>query len=113
VRQIATHTAAAYGAQAEVTFDPGYPATVNHPAQTEYAALAAEAVAGQVIRDTAPMMAAEDFAFMLQERPGAYIFMGNGDSAACHHPAYDFNDAAIPAGSSYFATLAEQRMPLA
>ncbi len=113
LREIATHTAAAFGARAEVTFDPGYPATMNHPEQTEYAALAAETVAGQVDRDTAPMMAAEDFAFMLEERPGAYIFMGNGDSAACHHPAYDFNDAAIPAGSSYFATLAEQRMPLA
>ena len=112
VREIAVHTAAAYGATAEVTFDPGYPATVNHPAQTEYAALAAEAVAGHVDRNVAPMMAAEDFAFMLEERPGAYIFLGNGDSAACHHPAYDFNDAAIPAGSSFFATLAEQRMPL-
>lgn len=112
VREIATHTAAAYGARAEVTFDPGYPATVNHPDQTEYAARAAEAVAGQVDRNVAPLMAAEDFAFMLQERPGAYIFLGNGDSAACHHPAYDFNDAAIPAGSSFFATLAEQRMPL-
>ncbi|WP_375571727.1 M20 aminoacylase family protein [Seohaeicola saemankumensis] len=112
VREIAVHTAAAYGAQAEVTFDPGYPATVNHPDQTEYAALAAEAVAGHVDRNVAPLMAAEDFAFMLEERPGAYIFLGNGDSAACHHPAYDFNDAAIPAGSSFFATLAEQRMPL-
>lgn len=112
VREIATHTAAAYGARAEVTFDPGYPATVNHPDQTEYAARAAEVVAGQVDRNVAPLMAAEDFAFMLQERPGAYIFLGNGDSAACHHPAYDFNDAAIPAGSSFFATLAEQRMPL-
>ena len=112
VRAIAVHTAAAYGAQAEVTFDPGYPATVNHPDQTEYAALAAEAVTGHVDRNVAPLMAAEDFAFMLEERPGAYIFLGNGDSAACHHPAYDFNDAAIPAGSSFFATLAEQRMPL-
>ncbi|HSG55740.1 MAG TPA: M20/M25/M40 family metallo-hydrolase, partial [Paracoccaceae bacterium] len=112
VREIAVHTAAAYGATAEVTFDPGYPATVNHPAQTEYAAQAAESVAGHVDRNVAPLMAAEDFAFMLEERPGAYIFLGNGDTAACHHPAYDFNDQAIPAGSSFLATLAEQRLPL-
>jgi amidohydrolase len=112
VQAIATHTAAALGAVATVDYRLGYPVTMNHPDQTEYAARAAETVAGQVDRNVAPIMPAEDFAYMLEERPGAYIFLGNGDSAACHHPAYDFDDAAIPAGSSFFATLAEQRLPL-
>jgi metal-dependent amidase/aminoacylase/carboxypeptidase family protein len=57
-------------------------------------------------------MPAEDFSYMLEARPGAYIFLGNGDSAMCHHPAYDFNDEAIPAGCSFFVTLVERRMPL-
>jgi amidohydrolase len=109
---LATSTAAAYGATARVAYERGYPVTVNDPEHTEHAARAAEAVAGAVDRALPPIMPAEDFSFMLQSRPGAYIFLGNGDSAQCHHPAYDFNDAIIPTGSSWFATLAEQRMPL-
>jgi amidohydrolase len=105
-------TALAYGAVAEVNYDWGYPVTVNHPDQTAFAADCAEDVAGSVIRDIKPVMPAEDFAFMLEARPGAYIFLGNGDSAMCHHPAYDFNDDVIPAGCSWFVTLAERRMPL-
>ncbi len=112
VKAIATATAAAYGAEAVVDYERGYPVTVNTPANTDYAAQAAEAVAGRVLRDIKPIMPAEDFSYMLEARPGAYIFMGNGDSAQCHHPAYDFNDQAIPAGCSYFVTLAEQRLPL-
>ena len=76
------------------------------------AAEVAKAVSGKVDTDTPPLMGAEDFSFMLLERPGAYIFLGNGDSAMCHHPAYDFNDEAIPAGCSFFVTLVEQRLPL-
>jgi hippurate hydrolase len=112
IKAIATATAAAYGAGAVVDYERGYPVTVNTPANTEFAAQAAEAVAGRVLRDIKPIMPAEDFSYMLEARPGAYIFMGNGDSAQCHHPAYDFNDQAIPAGCSYFVTLAEQRLPL-
>ncbi|GAB4261775.1 MAG: M20 aminoacylase family protein [Pararhodobacter sp.] len=105
-------TAQAYGATAEVDFQWGYPVTVNHPEQTRFAADCAEAVAGSVIRDVKPVMPAEDFAFMLEARPGAYIFLGNGDTPMCHHPAYRFDDEAIPAGCSWFVTLAERRMPL-
>ena len=105
-------TAQAYGATATVDYHWGYPVTVNHPEQTAFAADCAEFVAGSVIRDVKPIMPAEDFAFMLEARPGAYMFLGNGDSAMCHHPAYDFNDDAIPAGASWFVTLAERRMPL-
>ncbi len=105
-------TAQAYGASAEVDVKWGYPVTMNHPEQTEFAADCAEAVAGSVIRDVKPVMPAEDFAFMLEARPGAYIFLGNGDTPMCHHPAYRFDDEAIPAGCSWFVTLAERRMPL-
>jgi len=85
---------------------------MNHPEQTRFAADCAEEVAGSVIRDVKPVMPAEDFAFMLESRPGAYIFLGNGDTPMCHHPAYRFDDAAIPAGCSWFVTLIERRMPL-
>jgi hippurate hydrolase len=109
---VARATAEAFGAVAEVDYQRGYPVTVNAPENTTYAADAAEAVAGSVERDVKPIMPAEDFSYMLEARPGAYIFLGNGDSASCHHPAYDFNDEAIPAGCSFFATLVERRMPL-
>ncbi|WP_417598875.1 M20 aminoacylase family protein [Pararhodobacter oceanensis] len=105
-------TAQAYGGTAVVDYQRGYPVTVNHPEQTAFAADCAEEVAGSVIRDVKPVMPAEDFAFMLEARPGAYIFMGNGDTPMCHHPAYEFDDNAIPAGCSWFVTLAERRMPL-
>jgi len=105
-------TAAAFGATALVDFQWGYPVTMNHPEQTEFAARCAEEVAGSCLRDIKPIMPAEDFAFMLEARPGAYIFLGNGDGPMCHHPAYTFDDEAIPAGCSWFVTLAERRMPL-
>jgi len=107
-------TAQAYGATAEVDFRWGYPVTMNHPDQTKFAADCAAEVVGEanVDRDTKPVMPAEDFAFMLEARPGAYIFLGNGDTPMCHHPAYRFEDEAIPVGCSWFVTLAERRMPL-
>ncbi|WP_127561701.1 M20 aminoacylase family protein [Nioella ostreopsis] len=111
VRQVAESTAAAFGATAEVIWTPGYPATINHEEETRHAAEAAAAVAGQVIDNVDPIMPSEDFAYMLEERPGAYIFLGNGDTAMCHHPAYVFDDDAIPAGCSFFAELVERRMP--
>ena len=113
-RSLVTATARAHGCAAHLDYQRGYPVTMNHPAQTRFAADCAEEVAGpaRVRRDIAPIMPAEDFAFMLEARPGAYIFLGNGDSAGCHHPAYDFDDEAIPFGCSWFATLAERGMPL-
>ena len=112
IESLVPATASAYGATAEVDYIRGYPVTVNHPEQTKFAADCAEEVAGSVIRDVKPVMPAEDFSFMLEARPGAYIFMGNGDTPICHHPAYNFDDNAIPAGCSWFVTLAERRMPL-
>jgi hippurate hydrolase len=109
VNEIVEGTARLYGASAKVTYKNGYPVVVNHERQTEFAAGVAREIAGKdkVDTDVAPKMAAEDFAFMLNERPGAFIFVGNGDSAALHHPAYDFNDEAIPVGTSYWVRLAE------
>lgn len=113
VRRIAEDTASAFEAKAQVTWTPGYPVTVNSDAETIYAAEAAQAVAGRVNDSTDPIMPSEDFAYMLEERPGAYIFIGNGDTAMCHHPEYNFDDDAIPAGCSWFAELVERRLPVA
>ncbi|HHI71890.1 MAG TPA: amidohydrolase [Rhodobacteraceae bacterium] len=110
LRQLATSTAQAYGATATVNYIRGYPPMVNHETQTELAAEAARHVAGDCIE--APLvMGGEDFAFMLESRPGAYILVGNGDSAMVHHPEYNFNDDVIPAGCSWYAEMVESRMP--
>jgi len=113
VRRVAEDIASAYGATAEVVWTPGYPVTVNSPEQTAFAIEVAQAVSGQVDGNADPIMPSEDFAYMLQERPGAYIFLGNGDTPMCHHPAYRFDDEAIPLGCSWFAELVERRMPAA
>ncbi|MHC0054055.1 M20 aminoacylase family protein [Actibacterium sp. D379-3] len=113
ISQIVTNTAAAYGAMAEVDYQRGYPVTVNAPDQTDFAIEVARKVSGTVIEDTPPLMGAEDFSFMLNKRPGAYIFLGNGDTAYVHHPEYNFDDDAIPAGCSWFAEIIENRMPAA
>ncbi len=110
VQEIATATAQAYGCVAEVDYVVGYPVTVNAADNTEYAIAAARAVAGDVAENIPPVMAAEDFAFMLNARPGAYILVGNGDGAMVHHPEYNFDDEAIPAGCSWFAEIVEQRL---
>jgi len=108
VRVIVDGTARLYGAKAEVTYTPGYPILVNDEDKTDFAvSVAREIAGGDKVRTPPPVMGAEDFAYMLQERPGAFIWLGNGDSAALHHPAYDFNDEAIPAGTSYWVRLAE------
>jgi amidohydrolase len=109
VREVVEGTARAYGAKAELTYTTGYPVLVNEERKTVFAATVASEVAGKdkVNTDCAPLMGAEDFAFMLQERPGAFIYIGNGNSAQLHNPAYDFNDEAIPAGTSYWVRLAE------
>lgn len=113
VKAIAEGTAATFGATAKVDYQRGYPVTMNTPENTEFAAAVAQAVSGHVNTDTAPLMGAEDFSFMLNERPGAYIFVGNGDTAMVHHPAYNFDDNAIPFGSSWYAGMVETRMPAA
>ena len=109
IHEIAAGLAAAAGAEARVEYRRSYPATINHPAQTDFAAAVARKVAGEsrVNADAVPIMGAEDFSFMLEARPGAFIFLGNGDSAKLHHPAYDFNDAALPYGMSYWVELVE------
>ncbi len=112
VRRIACDTASAFGAVAEVIWTPGYPATVNTADETAHAAEAARIVAGRVVDDADPILPSEDFAYMLEQRPGAYMFIGNGEGAMVHHPEYNFNDEAIPAGCSWFAELAERRMPV-
>ncbi|MBN9674003.1 M20 aminoacylase family protein [Roseibium aggregatum] len=111
--KIVNSVAEAFDAEAELHFRKGYPVTMNHGDQTEFAADVAEGIAGQgkVDRHVEPMMGGEDFAFMLEERPGAMIFAGNGDSAGLHHPAYDFNDDLIPYGSSYWVKLVETALP--
>ncbi len=109
LRQVVEGTAAAHGAKATLTYRRNYPVLVNHEKQTHFAAGVAAAVAGEnhVDPDLPPMMGAEDFSFMLNERPGAFIWIGNGDSAGLHHPSYNFNDDVIPYGTSYWVKLVE------
>lgn len=111
IKAICEGTAMTFGATASIDYRRGYPVTMNTPEHTGYAAEVAAAVSGHVDTDAAPLMGAEDFSFMLNERPGAYIFTGNGDTAMVHHPAYNFDDNAIPFGSSWYAGMAEARMP--
>ena len=109
---LATGLAASFGASATVDYQRNYPVTVNHPEQTEFAALVATKVSGGCAYADL-VMGGEDFSFMLEERPGAYILTGNGASAALHHPEYDFDDEAIPVGCSWWAGIIEERMPAA
>jgi len=112
VNEICHGIAATFGGKAVVDYQRNYPVMVNDDEHTKFAAQAAEAVSGQCAE--APLvMGGEDFAFMLEERPGAYILIGNGDTAMVHHPEYNFNDDAIPAGCSWWAEVIEQRMPAA
>ena len=109
VREVVEGTARLYGAKVDLTYTAGYPVLVNDEGRTAFAAAVAGEIAGKdkVDCNFAPLMGAEDFAYMLRERPGAFIYVGNGDSAGLHHPAYDFNDEAIPVGTSYWVRLAE------
>ncbi|MCA8881192.1 MAG: amidohydrolase [Rhodobacteraceae bacterium] len=111
MREIAVGIAAAHGAEAAVEYRRGYPVMANHAEETGIAAEVARAVAGDCAE--APfVMGGEDFAYMLEARPGAYILVGNGDTAPVHHPEYNFNDEVIPAGCSWWAELVERRLPL-
>ena len=112
IREVVEGTAKLHGAKAVLKYKRSYPVTRNHPDQTDFAASVAREVVGDSKVDTNvnPVMGAEDFSFMLNARPGAFIFVGNGDSAGLHHPAYDFNDGIIPVGSSYWVRLAEKAL---
>jgi hippurate hydrolase len=99
------------GARIDLNINRGYPVTVNHAAQTELASGIAREVAGaKNVLETPPLMGAEDFSYMLEARPGAFIFCGNGDSAGLHHPAYNFNDEAILYGTSFWIKLVENTL---
>jgi hippurate hydrolase len=113
IRAIVENVCAAFGAKVAIEYNRGYPVTVNDADKTEFVASVAKAVAGECAVNTAilPEMGAEDFSYMLEKRPGAYIFVGNGDTAGVHHPAYDFNDAATPYGVSLWAKIIETGMP--
>ena len=109
VREICDGVALTTGTTVHLDYERSYPVVVNHPEQTQMAVRIAGEIAGdsQVATDMAPMMGAEDFAYMLEARPGAFIFIGNGDSAGLHHPAYNFNDDVISYGTSYWVKLVE------
>jgi amidohydrolase len=109
IAEIAKGVGASLGVGVAVNYRRGYPPTVNHSQQTDFAAAIARKVAGdeRVATDAPPEMGAEDFSYMLEARPGAFILIGNGDSARLHNPGYDFNDAALPYGMNYWAQLVE------
>ncbi|MFP4274327.1 MAG: amidohydrolase [Paracoccaceae bacterium] len=114
IRELAGGIAAAHGVALEVDYMRDYPSTHNHPDHTGFAAGVAAEIVGDaaVERDMPPSMGAEDFAYMLEARPGAYLFLGQGPGPMCHHPAYDFNDRIAPIGASFFARLVERALPL-
>jgi amidohydrolase len=111
--EVAEGTAKLFGATAKATYERGYPVTRNHAKQAAFAASIAREIAGKdmVNDNVTPVMGGEDFSFMLERRPGAFVFFGNGNTASVHHPAYDFNDEAIPHGVSFWARLVETAMP--
>ncbi len=106
--------AASYGVTAELDYEVGYPATINDAEKAAFAARVAGEVSGEhrVLADAGREMGAEDFAYMLEKRPGAYLFLGQGEGAGLHHPGYNFNDDVAPVGASFFARLVERAQPL-
>src|SRR5215471_768438 len=111
VHEVVAGVAQITGASIDLKYERGYPVTVNHAAQTELVTRIAGEVAGAAhVHETPPLMGAEDFSYMLEARPGAFIFCGNGDSAGLHHPAYNFNDEAILYGTSFWIKLVENTL---
>jgi len=112
LREVVEGTAKLYGAKVKLVYKRNYPVTKNHTQQTAFATAVASQVVGseRVNAAVPPVMVAEDFSFMLNARPGAFIFVGNGDSAGLHHPSYNFNDEVIPIGTSYWVKLVETAM---
>ena len=116
LRRIVDGVSSTFGAKADLIYHKGYPATVNAEQPSNFCAEVAREIAGSddgVDLKPAPSMGAEDFSYMLQEKPGCYIWTGNGDTAGLHHPEYDFNDETIAVGASYWARLVEKRLPKA
>ncbi|TGD45254.1 amidohydrolase [Pseudotabrizicola sediminis] len=115
VHEIVAGHATAFNVTAEVDYDWGYPATVNHAEEADFAAAVAAEVSGEAAVNARANreMGSEDFSYMLEARPGAYLFMGIGPGAGLHHAAYDFNDEAAPIGASFFARLVERAQPVA
>ncbi len=114
MRDVAGGIASAFGVEVHLDYRRDYPATINHPEETAFAAGVAREIVGErnVTEDRPAEMGAEDFAYMLEARPGSYLFIGQGDGPFCHHPAYDFNDEIAPIGASFFARLVERAQPL-
>ncbi|MCA0942397.1 M20 family metallopeptidase [Salipiger pacificus] len=112
LREIVGGQAMAYGVEAALDFQPNYPPTVNHAAQTDFAVKVASGVVPEVLDEIAPSMGAEDFSYMLEARPGSFLYLGQGIGPSVHHPKFDFNDEAAPLGASYFVKLIETRQPL-
>ncbi|WP_170325190.1 M20 aminoacylase family protein [Ruegeria arenilitoris] len=114
MEQIVQGQAASYGVEARLDYEVHYPATINSPESTNFAADVAREISGsdQVVDDVPRNMGAEDFAYMLNARPGAYLFLGQGEGAGWHHPKYNFNDEIAPVGASFFARIVEKAQPL-
>ena len=117
LREITTKIAEALGCGADVSYTRGYPATINSAREAQFAARVGERVFGKgnVITEHEPTMGGEDFSYMLQARPGAYVFLGQGGPAGgclLHNPNYDFNDEVIPLGAGFLAALVEEALPL-
>jgi amidohydrolase len=111
VREVVAGVAQMTGAKIDLEYERGYPVVVNHALQTDVATQVAKEIAGDAnVHEMPPLMGAEDFAYMLEQRPGAFIFCGNGNSAGLHHPAYNFNDDAIVYGTSYWIKLVENTL---
>lgn len=110
ISEICDGIASTFGGTIEVTYRRGYPVMVNHEDQTKFAAEVARSVSGSC-EEADLVMGGEDFSYLLEERPGAYILVGNGDTAMVHHPMYNFDDNVIPAGCSWWSELIEKRMP--
>jgi amidohydrolase len=113
IKRVAENVAAAFGAKATVDYRRNYPPTINWDAQTDKIAAAAATIVGveNVVRDASPSMGGEDFAFMLEKRPGSYLWLGAGGgptSCNVHHPRYDFNDALLPVGATLWVELVHQ-----
>ena len=113
LREVVAGTAAAYGVEARTEIEIGYPATVNDPEKSAFAVGVAREISGEgaVDSDAQMEMGAEDFSYMLEARPGAYLFLGAGEGAGLHHPKYDFNDDVAPVGASFFVRLVETAQP--
>jgi amidohydrolase len=121
LREIVTKVGEAFGCTSEISYSRGYPATINSAREAQFAARVGERLFGKgnVITEHEPTMGGEDFSYMLQARPGAYVFLGQGggagaDAAPCflHNPNYDFNDEVIPLGAGYLAALVEDALPV-